>query len=178
MRIRAIAAASAVAAVTYAVAADAHVVADPNQAAAGAYFRTAFRVPHGCDGASTVAVRIQLPDGVHSAKPQMKAGWTVEIVMRQLEKPVDLGHGRTATETVGEVIWRGGPLPDGQFDEFGLVMKLPKRAGETIYFPTVQECETGERRWIEIPAKSDPSRHLRSPAPAVKLTDGGHGSHH
>jgi len=177
MRKRAIAAATAAAALTFAVAADAHVVADPNQAAAGANFRTAFRVPHGCDGAATVAVRIHIPDGVFSVKPQMKAGWTAEVVMRRLDKPVDLGHGRTATETVSEVVWRGGPLPDGEFDEFGLVMKLPAQAGATIYFPTVQQCETGERRWVEIPAANDPSGHLHSPAPAVKLTEGGHGGH-
>jgi uncharacterized protein YcnI len=33
----------------------------------------------------------------------------------------------------------------------------------------VQECETGVRRWIEIPPDGAVPAHLKEPAPGVKL---------
>lgn len=147
----------------------AHVTAGPNEAVAGNYFQTAFNVPHGCEGSSTVSVRIKIPDGVTAVKPQMKPGWEVGIKMRPLEKPVDAGHGRMISETVDEVSWRGGPLPDNLFDTFGLVMKLPDTPGKTLYFPTVQECEKGVTRWIEIPAEGQKWGDVKQPAPFIRL---------
>lgn len=149
--------------------AQAHVTANPNEGPADSYFRTALRIGHGCEGSPTVAVRVKLPDGVTSVRPQMKPGWTIEIKMRKLDKPIDAGHGRMITETIDEIAWRGGPLPDAYFDEFGLSLRLPA-AGSALYFPTVQECEKGVHRWIEIPAAGQSWNDLKEPAPFVRLT--------
>lgn len=164
--------AAALLALSGAGAASAHVTANPNQADAGWYFRTALRVPHGCEGSATVAVRVKIPAGVISLKPQMKPGWTISLKTRTLDEPLDAGKGRTVTEVVDEVAWRGGPLPDAYFDEFGLTMKLPARPGETLYFPVVQECEAGVQRWIEIPAEDESWGDLDEPAPFVRLREG------
>ncbi|WP_022723215.1 YcnI family protein [Rhodopseudomonas sp. B29] len=147
----------------------AHVTIQPKEAVAGNYFQAAFNVPHGCDGSSTVAIRVKIPAGVISVKPQMKPGWTVDIKMRKLEGDLPKLHGKTITETVDEVAWRGGPLPDNLYDSFGLIMKLPDNA-QTLYFPVVQECEKGVSRWIEIPAAGQKSETLHEPAPALRLT--------
>lgn len=158
-------------AVTTAGSAQAHVTANPDEAPSGSYFRTALRIGHGCDGAATVAVRVKIPDGIISARPQMKPGWQISITMRKLDKPVDAGHGRTVAEVVDQIEWRGGPLPNAYFDEFGLSLKLPAApAGETVYFPVVQECETGVHRWIEIPSGGRKWGDLDQPAPFVTLT--------
>ena len=151
--------------------AQAHVTANPNEAPADSYFRTALRVGHGCAGSPTTAVRVKIPDGVMAVKPQVKPGWTIEIKMRKLDKPVDAGHGRTVSEAVDEIAWRGGNLPDAYFDEFGLSMRLPAKAGQTLYFPLVQECEKGVHRWIEIPASGQKWDDLREPAPFIRLID-------
>ena len=151
-------------------AASAHVTASPNEAAAGSYFTTSFTVPHGCDGAATIAVRIKIPAGVSDVKPQMKPGWQATISMRKLEAPVKDEHGNVVTEAVDEVDWRGGPLPNALYDSFGLLMKLPAAKGTTLYFPTVQECVTGVHRWIEIPAAGQQWHDLQEPAPFVRLT--------
>jgi uncharacterized protein YcnI len=145
------------------------VTAQPNEAAADSYFLTAFSVPHGCDGSATVAVRMKIPDGVTSVKPQMKAGWDVSIKTRNLDKPAAAGHGATVSETVDEVAWRGGPLPDNLFDTFGLVMKLPDAPGRILYFPVIQECQQGVHRWIEIPTGQQTWGDLREPAPFLRL---------
>ena len=147
----------------------AHVTVQPNEATAGAYFQTAFSVSHGCDGSPTVLVRVKVPDGVLSVKPQMKAGWTVEIKKRPIEGALPSLHGKAISETVDEVSWRGGSLPDDLYDTFGLLMKLPDAPGKTLYFPVVQECEKGVHRWIEIPAAGQSREDLREPAPLVRL---------
>ena len=151
-------------------AASAHVTASPDTAKAGSYFITSFTVPHGCAGAATVAVRIKLPEGVQDVKPQMKPGWTVAVVKRKLPAPQRDAHGNVVTEVADEIAWRGGPLPDDLYDSFGILMKLPDKPGATLYFPTVQECETGVHRWIEIPAAGQHWHDLEEPAPFVQLT--------
>ncbi len=147
----------------------AHITTQPNEAPAGSYFQSAFNVPHGCGGSGTVALRVKIPDGVVAVKPQMKAGWEVAIKMRPLDKPAAAGHGPAATETVDEVSWRGGPLPDNLYDTFGLVMKLPDAPGQTLYFPIVQECQQGVHRWIEIPTGEQSWEGLHEPAPFIRL---------
>jgi len=155
-----------------AASAHAHVTANPTEAPANGYVRTALRVGHGCNGSATTAVRVKIPDGVTAAKPQAKPGWAIEIKMRELDKPLDAGHGRMVGEAVDEIAWRGGPLPDAYFDEFGLSLRLPAKAGQTLYFPVVQECEQGVHRWIEIPAQGEKWDDLREPAPFIRLIDG------
>jgi periplasmic copper chaperone A len=148
--------------------ATAHVTANPNQATADSWFRTALRVSHGCEGTPTVAVRVKMPDGVLAVRPQMKPGWEISISQRKLDQPIEGPHGTTVTEVVDEVAWRGGPLPDAYFDEFGLSMRLPAEQA-TLYFPTVQECEEGVHRWIEIPSAGQEWGDLDEPAPFVTV---------
>jgi uncharacterized protein YcnI len=150
-------------------AASAHVTIQPNEGIAGGYLQASFSAAHGCDGSPTVAVRVKVPDGVISVKPQMKPGWNVEIKLRKIEGTLPVLHGKTITETVDEVAWRGGPLPDNLYDTFGLLMKLPDTPGKLLHFPVVQECEKGVHRWIEIPAAGQNRDDLREPAPALRL---------
>jgi uncharacterized protein YcnI len=155
----------------------AHVTANPDNGAAGKYFETAFRVSHGCEGSDTIAISIKLPKGMITAKPQFKPGWTVEIKKSKLDKSVPAGHGKMANEQIDEIIWRGGKLPDAQYDTFGILMKLPERAGETLWFPVTQSCEKGELNWIEIPTKDQQWHDLKYPAPFVKINSAPISSH-
>lgn len=150
--------------------AHAHVTAKPDEGAAGSWFETALKVSHGCDGSPTVALRVEIPDGVLFVKPQMKPGWTVNITQRAVEPPLKGEHGAVISQTVAAVEWRGNRLPDNLFDTFGLAMKLPADSGKRLYLPVVQTCESGERAWTEIPAEGQHWHALHSPAPFVRLT--------
>lgn len=135
--------------------AQAHVVAAPGEAKAGSYSAIAFRVGHACAaGDTTLKVRVEVPDAVASARPQPKTGWTIDI-----EKAGD----KTAAVT-----WTGR-LPDDQFDDFPLLMKLPADAGP-LAFPVIQTCEKGESQWTEIADPERPDEKLTHPAPVVRLT--------
>jgi uncharacterized protein YcnI len=148
----------------------AHITTHPDSGTADSFFETKFQVPHGCDGSATIAIRIKIPEGVTTVKPQQKPGWTVSVKTRKLDKPMKGEGGQVLTETVDEVDWQGGNLPDSLYDEFGLVMKLPAGSGNKIYFPVVQECDKGVNRWINIPAPDQKWNAIRQPAPFVVLT--------
>src|SRR5687768_1227486 len=98
----------------------AHVTLYPPEAAAGSYVRVALRVPHGCAGAGTTGIAVEIPDGVFSARPMPKPGWRLVIERRRLEAPVATHgpHARYLAEgesLVSRITWTGGPLPDDQY---------------------------------------------------------------
>lgn len=147
----------------------AHVTANPNEGMAGAYFQTSFRISHGCEGSDTTKITIQVPPGFVTMRPQEKPGWTVEVKKRKLEKPVPAGHGKMADEEIAEISWSGNKLPDAQYDDFGILTKLPQTAGRTIYFPIIQTCVKGENKWIDIPASDQKWHDVKSPAPFIRI---------
>jgi uncharacterized protein YcnI len=158
----------------------AHVSANPGSAPAGESTVLNFRVGHGCDGSPTTAVSVQIPDTVAGVTPEFIPGWEIETTTGPLAEPVEL-HGETVTEGIREITWSGGTaIPDHAFFDFGVSMQLPDQPGETLYFPTVQTCESGETSWIQVPEEGEDGHDLESPAPAVTLTEGGSedGDHH
>lgn len=146
--------------------ADAHIVAGPNSATAGAWFKTALRVTHGCDGESTTAVIVTIPDGVTIIRPQAKAGWTIQIDKKKLAIPVTGPHGNTIDTVTTQITWSGNTLADAHFDEFGLTMKLPEQAGP-LAFPVTQKCITKSTKWHDV---GDTAHgHHAHPAPVITV---------
>ncbi len=144
----------------------AHVTANPDEAPAGGYAYSQFRVGHGCEGSPTTKVTIFIPDGVVSVKPEIEPGWKVETKIGAIT-PFD-NHGETVSEGVKEVTFTADtPLPDDRMTQFGISMKMPDKAGTTLNFPTVQVCQQGETRWIDIPVEGQ--EEPEHPAPGIKL---------
>ena len=148
----------------------AHITLETAAAPAGSYYKAVFRVSHGCSGAPTTAIRVRIPDGAASVKPQPKPGWQLAIVKAA---PKDGGHashaGHGHAGAVAEIAWTGGPLANEHYDEFVLRLKLPDAPGTVLRFPVVQTCTEGELRWVEILEPAKPASHDRRPAPALRL---------
>jgi uncharacterized protein YcnI len=146
-----------------------HITLENQQAPVGASYKAVLRVPHGCAGSATTAVRVRIPDGFIEVKPMPKAGWKLDVVRGKYQKPMSV-RGTKVTEGVTEVGWSGGNLPDAYYDEFVLAGFIGDEApaGQTMYFPIVQECEKGTTRWIEIPA-GDGGPEPAEPAAGLKL---------
>ena len=119
----------------------AHVTLDQSEAPVGSTSKLVLRVPHGCDGQPTNAVRVQIPQGMIAVKPQPKTGWTLEKIKGAYDKPYDY-YGTPMSEGVREIAWSGGNLPDDEYEEFVLrgYLSPELKAGSTLYFPVVQEC--------------------------------------
>lgn len=149
--------------------ASAHVVLADPVAVPGSYYAGFFRVSHGCGESGTVSLRIEIPKGINNAKPQPKAGWTVATETEKLATPIKTEGGGQQTLRVTAITWKGS-LPADQFDQFGVMMKLPAQFAP-LYFPTVQTCEKGERRWVEIAPEGKAWNSVPSPAPMLHLEE-------
>lgn len=149
----------------------AHATLDVKSASQGS-LRAAVRVPHGCEGSATTAVKVVIPEGIIGVKPVPKAGWTVETVKGPYAKAYEHYHGKVA-EGVKQIVWRGGPLLDEHYDEFifvGFVSDAFK-AGDAVPFPVTQDCEKGQVAWAEVAAPGQEPRSLKYPAPILNIVE-------
>src|ERR1700722_14178097 len=148
----------------------AHVPLEGRQPAIGTWYKAVFAVPHGCAGSATTKVRVQIPDGLIDVKPMPKPVWNVEVLKGKYAAAYDF-HGGKVSEGAKEVVWSGGKLLDDNYDEFVISPYLTAtlKPDTVLYFPTVQECEQGVNRWIDIPADAEHTHDTKSPAPGVKL---------
>lgn len=151
----------------------AHISLEQTSAQAGAYQKLTFRVGHGCEGSATSGITVVVPEGVTGAKPMPKGGWSISTVDGKLNAPV-MSHGQAVTSAVREVSWKGGPLPDAQYDEFSMQVKLPDSAGK-YYFKVIQQCEKGRAEWTETAAPA--GARMKFPAPLLEVVPAGGGAH-
>ena len=150
-------------------AAQAHVTLQPNTATAGAYTRLDVRVPNERDDASTNKIEVQFPDGFASASYEPTPGWDVKVTKKTLDKPVQTDDGEI-TEGVDTITWtaksEADAIPPGAFEDFGLSVQIPGKAGDKLTFKALQTYTGGEVvRWIGA-EDSD------NPAPVVTVDDG------
>lgn len=177
---------------TFIVPASSHVGISPPGAPSGGRFTGAFRIPHGCDGASTDKVTIEIPampdaDGkMHpllSVKPQMPdSRWSISMEYRAVDPPVDY-HG-LKNETVSKIVWTLNPdaksLPTNMFEFFGLTFKLPEVPPGKYPFNVRQDCLNSDGTGEGFLDWSDLSEDAERPPPQFIVTepeDDGHGSH-
>ena len=146
--------------------ASAHVTLQPEEVPAGGFTRLDVRVPTERDNASTTKVEIQFPPGFLSVSTEPVTGWDAKIVKRKLDKPVEQ-FGEQVSEEVGQVSFtangEAAGIGPGEFQDFGLSLSVPDKAGSTLTFKAVQTYSSGEVvRWIGSPDSEQP-------APQVKL---------
>jgi uncharacterized protein YcnI len=161
-----IVASAAAALLALAPVASAHVTLQPEEIPAGGFTRLDVRVPTERDDASTTKVEVQLPPGFLSVSTEPVPGWDAKLVMRQLDQPVEQ-FGEKVSEEVGQVTFtatdEAAGIGPGEFQDFGLSVSVPDKAGATLAFKSVQTYSSGEVvRWIGPPDSEEP-------APQVKL---------
>ncbi|MET8868955.1 YcnI family protein [Nonomuraea sp. NPDC004580] len=148
----------------------AHVTIQPGSAEQGGFTKVAFRVPNERDNASTTKIEVSFPTDHPLAFVSVKPvpGWDVKVTEGKLPKPVTTEYGEL-DEAVTKVVWSGGKVEPGQFQEFEVSMgKLPEGV-DSLMFPTKQTYSNGEVvDWSEAP-KADGSE-AEHPAPLLKLT--------
>lgn len=140
------------------VASFSHIVLENKSAPTGSNYKAVFQVGHGCNGAPTTAIAVQIPPGFEGVKPFAKAGWTIT------------SQGNTA------VTWtaasKEAALPDAHVDEFILRGKLPDAAGP-LWFKVMQTCDDGvsksSNHWADIPATGSSTKGLKTPAALLEV---------
>lgn len=158
--------------------ASAHVTFESKEVKAGGTVKFVLRIPHGCAGSPTTAVRVSIPEELTEVRPQPKPGWTLDI--NKVEAQGDgapaaghASHGEDEEALIKEISWSGGRLEAAHYDEFAFRAKVSADADAgKLFVPIVQQCETGVERWIEIPPAGGSSDALKFPAPWVKVSPG------
>ncbi len=173
--------ATAAALVALATPSSAHVTLDNSMSSWGSYYKAVLRVPHGCDGAATTGLTVEIPEGVISVKPKVMAGWTIKTTSGKYAHSYTI-HGKPVNEGVKRVEWSGGTVPDDRFDEFAFQVKLPDdKEIMRIYFPVTQMCGSTLVQWNETAKPGENAHSLEHPAPYVDLMpehDGMEGMQH
>ncbi len=169
-RIGAIGAVCAVALLTLAGVAWAHVTVNPHTAQQGGYTKVSFRVPNERDNAATTQLEVNLPTDHPIASVQTRAvpGWTSTVQKTTLAKPITTDDGQV-TEAVSKITWTSGKIPPGSFEEFDVSMGPLPTDTDQLAFKALQTYDNGQVvRWIDTtPAGAPEPDH---PAPVLTLT--------
>ncbi|MFI7641193.1 YcnI family protein [Nonomuraea sp. NPDC049400] len=156
----------------------AHVTIQPGSAEQGGFTKVAFRVPNERDDASTVKIEVSFPTDHPLAFVSVKPlpGWDVKVTQGKLPKPVKTEYG-DLEEAVTKVVWSGGKINPGEFQEFEVSMgQLPKDT-QALTFPTKQTYSGGEVVDWADPPKAD-GTEPEHPAPTLKLVAASGGDGH
>lgn len=169
-RVAAVAATSAAGIALVAIPALAHVTISPGSAQPGAAAVLTFHVPNEEASANTTRVDMQIPTDHPIAQLLVKpvAGWTISVRTVALAKPLVTDDGQF-TQAVSEVIWSGGRIAPGQFQDFSLSADpLPQGVGQ-LMFKAIQTYSNGDVvRWIDVRRAGKPEPD--HPAPVLTLT--------
>ena len=153
-----------------ATAASAHVTVQPPTATQGDYAKLAFRVPNEKDSADTTQLEVQFPTDhpIASVAVQPKDGWTYKVTTTPLAQPIQTDDGQV-TEAVSDIVWTGGAIKPGEFDEFSVSAGPLPTDVTSLQFKALQTYSDGDVvRWIEDtpPGGAEPEH----PAPTLTLT--------
>jgi len=152
--------------------ASAHVTANPNTAQQGSYTKVSFRVPNEEQTAKTIQLEVDLPmdHPIASVSVRPVPGWTAKVEEAKLAKPIKSDDAEV-TKAVSKIIWSGGSIDPGQFQEFDVSMGPLPTDTDALVFTAVQTYTGGEVvRWNEVQQKG--AAEPEHPAPTVRLTKG------
>jgi periplasmic copper chaperone A len=161
---------AAVSLIAAASAAEAHVTVNPNTEPQGGYAKVSFRVPNEEADASTTTIEVDIPvdHPIASVSVRPVPGWTATTTTSRLATPIKTSDG-SVTQAVSKIVWTGGKIDPGQFQEFDVSLgPLPKDTDQ-IVFKALQTYSDGNVvRWIDLqqPGQPEPDH----PAPVLHLT--------
>lgn len=123
--------------------ASAHVTVWPREANAGSFEKYTVRVPTEKD-IPTVQVELIFPEGLRVSSFQPKPGWTYEVQ-------------RDAAGNITGVIWSGGSIGPGEFDEFAFVAANPGEPGELVFVAHQTYADGSVVSWEGPPGSEYPA---------------------
>ncbi|MFI0357123.1 YcnI family protein [Actinomadura sp. 9N407] len=172
-RAAALASLTAVSIVGLASGAAAHVTANPRTAEQGSFTKVSFRVPNERPNAGTTKLAIEMPAGhpIEHVSVRAVPGWTVKVERAKLEAPVKTDGGEI-TEAVSRIVWTGGEIETGRFEEFDVSMgPLPTNVDQVLFKAEQTYSNDEVVKWDQDPG--DGTNEPEHPAPVLKLTPKG-----
>lgn len=148
----------------------AHITVAPASARPGSASVLTFHIPNEETSAQTTQVDMQIPTDHPIAQLLVEPvpGWTISVRTVTLAKPLVTDDGQFS-QAVSEVIWSGGKIAPGRFQDFSFSADpLPEHVSQ-LTFKTIQTYSNGDVvRWIDVPQPGQPEPD--HPAPVLTLT--------
>jgi periplasmic copper chaperone A len=135
--------------------AEAHPTVVSGPAASGRSQKITFGVAHGCEGADTVKIRVEIPDGISG----------VRALTSDFGKPSFKDDGTNVTEVTWEKPAGDRQAKDFQYYELTLRARVNAPAFTTVLFRVFQTCLTDAGE-IEVPWIAPPGGE-GEPAPSL-----------
>lgn len=148
----------------------AHITITPESVTAGSAAVLTLHVPNEEVKASTIKVDVQIPTDHPIAQLLVEPvpGWSIAVRTVTLAKPITTDDG-TFNQAVSEVIWSGGRIQPGQFQDFTISADPMPVGVSQMVFKAIQTYSDGDVvRWIDLPQRGQPAPG--HPAPTVTLT--------
>lgn len=155
-----------------AIPAFAHITVTPGSVQAGSSAVLTFHVPNEESAADTTKVDVQIPVDHPIAQLLVKPvpGWAVSVKTVKLAKPLVTDDGQF-TQAVSEVVWSGGQIAPGQFQDFSVSADPLPQGVSQLTFKAIQTYSNGDVvRWIDLSQPGQPAPD--HPAPVLTLTTG------
>lgn len=123
--------------------ASAHVTVWPKESGTGAYEKYTVRVPTEKE-IPTVKVEVLFPEGLKVSSFQPKQGWTYETE-------------KDAAGNITGVIWSGGSIGPGEFDEFSFIGANPRDPGQLAFKANQTYADGSVVNWDGPPESEHPA---------------------
>ncbi|MET8760209.1 YcnI family protein [Lentzea sp. NPDC004782] len=149
--------------------ASAHVTVSPGTAEPGGYARVVFRVPNERADASTTRLEVSFPADHRfaSVSVQPVPGWTATTRTEKADGAAQSDEDSSGQVVTG-IVWEGGTVQPGQFQEFGVSMGRLPTTNTKLVFKAVQTYSSGEVvRWIDV--QTDGGPRPEHPAPTLSV---------
>ncbi|HJP78947.1 MAG TPA: YcnI family protein [Pseudonocardiaceae bacterium] len=148
----------------------AHVTVTPSSAEAGSAAVLTFHVPNEEASADTTQIDMKMPTDHPIAQllVQPLPGWTISVRTITLAKPIVTDDGQF-DQAVSEVVWSGGKIAPGQFQNFSVSADPLPEGVSQLPFKAIQTYSNGDvTNWIDVsqPGQPEPDH----PAPVLTLT--------
>lgn len=150
--------------------AGAHVSIHPATAPRGSFSILSFAVPDERADAATTSVEVVFPTDrpIPFVSVQPVPGWTATVERTTLAEPLATEDG-SVSEVVSRVVWSGGRIEPGEFQQFTVSAGPLPTTGRRVVFKALQTYSSGDVvRWIATPAKGAPEPE--HPAPVLRLS--------
>jgi uncharacterized protein YcnI len=140
-------------------AAEAHVGISSGPAAAAKSQKITFAVGHGCEGADTLRVRVDIPAGVTS----------VRALFSDFGKPTVIRNGTTVTAVEWTKADADVLAADDGYYELTIRARVPDAAFTQIQFNVTQVCRTAGNVEMTVPWDQGPGSTTGNPAPLLSV---------
>jgi uncharacterized protein YcnI len=139
----------------------------------GSRFIATLSMSGSCNGKSTKAVAIRIPEGFLSVEAKSKPGWTFRPTSQKFAHPHELGEQKVESG-VSELVWDGGVVGTGEYDEFVFRGYIARDLSpqQRLYFPTVQSCaDGGHVAWVDRRDTVNVTRQKLRFAPSIYIME-------